>query len=217
MRQHGGMSASTPSSDQSPDQSPDQSSDQSPNQSPSTQSALWLTGALGIGAAVAVGLGAYGRHHEPTFESITTLGFATQIDMKVWLGVVAASLGLVQVVSALRMYGHLGRKTPSKAVVVTHRSSGALAVLVSLPVAFHCLWSLGFQDYSGRVLAHSMMGCLFYGAFVAKMLALKIDGLSGWVIPVLGATTFALLIGVVTLSSVWFLAQDTGGSSYSGS
>ncbi len=175
---------------------------------------VWFGGALVVGAAVAVALGTYGRLHDPTFESITTFGFATQTDMKVWLGIVASAFALVQLITALRMYGRLGRNTPSQTIATTHRVSGVLAVVVSLPVAYHCLWSLGFQDYSGRVLAHSLMGCAFYGVFVTKMLALRINGLPGWVLPVLGGTTFTLLIGVVALSAGWFFAVDSGSPTY---
>lgn len=184
------------------------------------QARWWFVGALVVGAAVAVGLGFYGRTHEPTFESITTFGFATQTDMKVWLAVTAAAFALVQLVTALRMYGRLGSSSSSRRAAYVHRASGVIAVVVTLPVAYHCLWSLGFQDYSNRVLAHSLMGCLFYGVFVAKMLALRIRGLPGWALPVLGGTTFTLLIGLVVLSAGWFFAVDAGvswdtGGSYS--
>jgi Family of unknown function (DUF6529) len=175
---------------------------------------LWFGGTLVVGAVVAVALGTYGRLHDPTFESITTFGFATQTDMKVWLGTVATAFGLVQLITALRMYGRLGTSTPSPTITTTHRVSGVLAVVVSLPVAYHCLWSLGFQDYSNRVLAHSLMGCAFYGVFVTKMLALRIQGLPGWVLPVLGGATFTLLIGVVVLSAGWFFVADTGSPTY---
>ncbi|HVQ86547.1 MAG TPA: DUF6529 family protein [Actinomycetes bacterium] len=173
------------------------------------RASLALIGALVVGAVVSVSLGAYGRVHDPTFESITTLGFSTLPQMKAWLATLAAVLALVQLITALRMYGRLGSGKPSRAVAITHRTSGVVAVLVTLPVAYHCLWSLGFETYSNRVLVHSVLGCLFYGVFVAKMLTLKIKRAPGWAIPLLGGATFAVLIGVVSTSAFWYFAQGS--------
>jgi hypothetical protein len=78
-------------------------------------------------------------------------------------------------------------------------------------VAYNCLWSLGFETYSNRVLVHSLLGCLFYGVFVAKMLTLQIKGTPSWAIPVLGGATFAVLIGVAATSSLWYFANGSPG------
>ena len=44
-----------------------------------------------------------------------------------------------------------------------HRFSGTLALVIALPVAYHCLWSLGFNPApsSSRQLWHSLFGCIF--------------------------------------------------------
>lgn len=161
-------------------------------------------GAVVAGAAVAVALGVYGAAHQPTGQAITTLGFGSMIAMKVWLGVVAGILALAQLVSALWMYGKLGGPAP-RAVSVIHRFSGGTAVLVSLPVAYHCLWSLGFQSAEPRVLVHSLFGCLFYGAFVTKIVTLHTRAGSGRLLPVAGALVFSSLVLVVLTSAGWFL------------
>ncbi len=166
---------------------------------------------MAVGAAVSVALGAYGRIHDPTFEAITTLGFSSLYEMKAWLTAVAAALAFVQLVTALRIYGRIGGGEASRGITMTHRASGALAVLVTLPVAYHCLWSLGFETYSNRVLVHSLLGCLFYGVFVAKMLALQIKGTPSWAIPVLGGATFTVLIGLAATSSLWYFTHGTPG------
>ena len=171
------------------------------------RSSWLLAGAVLVGAAVSIALGAYGRNHTPTFESVLLLGFPTQIEMKVWLAAVVSVLAIVQIVTALRIYGRLGRGTASAAVTLTHRISGSLAVLVSLPIAWHCLWSLGFQTYSTRVYIHSIAGCLFYGAFVAKMLSLHIRKAPNWVLPVLGALTFTVLAVVMVTSAGWWFTH----------
>src|SRR4051812_47719648 len=65
-----------------------------------------------VGALVAVSLGIYGNVHDPASDLSITLGFSDTITMKVWLASVAVLFGVVQVVSALSIYGKLGRKPP---------------------------------------------------------------------------------------------------------
>ena len=67
-----------------------------------------------------------------------------------------------------------------------HRISGRLAFIASLPVAYHCLWSLGFQDTDTRVLVHSLAGCAVYGAFAAKVLIVRSKRLPGVALPIAG-------------------------------
>ena len=75
-----------------------------------------------------------------------------------------------------------------------HRWSGAIAFVILVPVALHCLWSLGFATNSPRVLAHGIAGCAFYGAYTAKMLGLRVQRLPGWTLPVLGGLVFASFV-----------------------
>ena len=121
-----------------------------------------------VGAAVSVALGVYSRRHVPTGRSISTFGFPTLLSMKAWLATAAAVFAVAQVASALRMYGRIGHGPCPAWVAPAHRISGVVAVVLTLPVAFHCLWSLGFGDYNTRVLVHSVMGCAFYGVFVTQ-------------------------------------------------
>lgn len=162
-----------------------------------------------IGAAVSVVLGVYGRVHTPTGRAITTFGFATLVEMKVALSSAALALGVVQVVTALRMYGRLGHGPVSRTVSTVHRISGVSAVALSLPVAFHCLWSLGFGDYSIRVLVHSLAGCAFYGVFLTKMLSLHTRRMPAWALPVLGGLLFTVLVAAWLTSALWFLTAGT--------
>lgn len=157
-----------------------------------------------VGAAVSVALGVYGRLHDPTGRAISTFGFSGMINMKIWLSCVATALALVQVTTALRMYGRLGSGRTPAWVAVLHRTSGAAAVVVSAPVAFHCLWSLGFSTLDARTTAHSLLGCAFYGAFVAKMLMLKTKRLPGWALPVIGGLTFTVLVAIWLTSALWY-------------
>ena len=91
-----------------------------------------------------------------------------------------------------------------------HRISGRLAFLISLPVAYHCLWSLGFQDTTTRVLVHSLLGCAFYGTFAAKVTIVRSKGLPGIALPIAGGLLFAILVGLWLTSAEWFIHQNGG-------
>jgi Family of unknown function (DUF6529) len=163
-----------------------------------------LLAVAALGAAVAVALGVYGRVHDPSQELVFTLFFSSTISMKVWLGSLAVALALVQVLSALWVYGKLPARAPAWAGTV-HRISGRLAFIASLPVAYHCLWSLGFQDTDTRVLLHSLLGCAVYGAFAAKVTIVHSKGLPGLVLPIAGGIMFAVLVGTWLTSAFWFI------------
>lgn len=159
------------------------------------------------GAAVSVLLGVYAKTHDPSAFSVNVAGFSSPQAVKAWLSTLAFLLALCQLISALAMYGKLPFPAPSW-IGTAHVWSGRLAVLVSVPVAVHCLYALGFQQYDTRVLLHSLFGCFFYGAFVAKMLLLTRKGLPGWVIPVAGGLVLAGLTGLWLTSSLWFFQHD---------
>ncbi|OKH80445.1 hypothetical protein EB75_20625 [Mycobacterium sp. ST-F2] len=169
----------------------------------SSSSGLLL--ALVAGALVAVGLGVYGTMHDPTFFSVNFAGFSSGLYAKAWLATIAAVLGLFQVFSALVMYGKLPLAAPSW-IGAAHVWSGRLAVLATVPVAVHCLYAVGFQTGDTRVLTHSLLGCFFYGAFVAKMLVLSRKGVPGWALPVLGGAVFTGLIYLWLTSALWLFA-----------
>ncbi|PZF94755.1 hypothetical protein C1I99_19065 [Micromonospora deserti] len=156
-----------------------------------------------VGAAVAVALGVYGRTHTPTGIAVNVAGFSGPQTVKVWLGSAAALFAVGQLLSALAMWGRLGPFSPSWAGAA-HRWSGRIAFLLAVPVAVHCLYALGFADHDLRTLAHSALGCFFFGAFTTKMLALPRPGLAGWTLPVLGGVLFTALMGVWLTSSVWY-------------
>ena len=61
-----------------------------------------------------------------------------------------------------------------------------LGVLASVPAAMHLLYTVGFQSSDNRVLFHRLFGCVFYGAFVTKMVLLISKSLPGWMIRIAG-------------------------------
>jgi hypothetical protein len=168
--------------------------------------------ALLIGAAVAVGLGVFGKVHDPQFFSINVAGFSSGTAVKTWTATVAVTLAVFQFGSAFAMYGLLSRDRVPSWVSTAHVWSGRLAVLASVPVAVHCLYALGFQSTDTRVLFHSLFGCFFYGAFVAKMLLLTRRGLAPWVIPIAGGLVFFVLVFIWLTSALWFF--ETSGITF---
>ena len=167
-----------------------------------------LLAAAAVGALVAVSLGIYGNVHDPATDLTITLGFRDTITMKVWLASAASLLAIVQVLSALWMYGRLPLGDSPEWIGGFHRISGRLAFLLSLPVAYHCLYQLAFQDTSTRVLAHSLLGCLFYGAFATKVMIVRAHGLPAVVLPLAGGLLFTVLIGAWLTSGLWFISEN---------
>jgi Family of unknown function (DUF6529) len=163
-----------------------------------------LLAVAALGAAVAISLGVYGNVHDPSKQLVFTLFFSTTISMKVWLATLALAFAVVQVLTALWVYGKISTEVPPWAGTV-HRISGRLAFIISLPVAYHCLWSLGFQDTDTRVLVHSLLGCAFYGAFVAKVTIVHSKGLPGLALPIAGALMFSVFVALWLTSAYWFI------------
>jgi len=163
-----------------------------------------LLGCALAGAAVAVTLGVYARLHHPTGIAVNLAGFSSPLAVKAWLASAAFLLALAQVASALVMYGKVPRLRAPGWISTAHQWSGRLAFLFAVPVAVHCMYALGFQGGSTRVLAHSLLGCAFFGAFTVKMLALTRRGLPGWALPVLGALVFTALAALWFTSALWF-------------
>lgn len=187
------------------DDGPDQAPDETPGPTPRRLAALLVPVAVGI--AVSVGLGVYGRLHEGTGSALNIAGFSSGLAAKTWLSTAAFVLVLVQLWTAMRMYGRLSRRGPAGArTAFVHRWSGRAAVLLTIPVAVHCLYALGYEDTSPRVLLHSLAGCFFYGAFTAKMLLLPRRDAPRWALPMLGGLVFVLLTALFLTSSVWFFS-----------
>jgi hypothetical protein len=175
--------------------------------SPGGGDAMKLVVPIVAGAAVTVVLGVYASVHTPTGIDLKTPPFSGPLQFKVWLATLVAVLALVQLGSAALIYG----RTPvgsSSWVGPVHRWSGRVAFVLSVPVAVHCLYVLGFATTDARVLMHSILGCVFYGAFTAKMLILTRPGVRSWVVSVAGGIVFATVIGVVLTSAVWFFVTN---------
>lgn len=157
-----------------------------------------------LGAAVAVLLGVVGSA-QPVPRLLPVWWFTSVQSMKAWLATAVLVLLVLQVITAGWFQGWWPglRRVPAW-VRPVHRVTGLLAFLLSLPVAFYCLYGFGFDTTTPRTQAHSMAGCVFYGAFASKMTGLRFARLPGWVIPVLGGTVFAAFVVAWYHSAYWW-------------
>jgi len=144
-------------------------------------------------AAVALALGIYGSVHHPTGRNLPTVWFETTRSLKSWLTTAAVALMVVQV--SIGSWMHHTKKyspPPRHTLVEIHRLIGTVAFALTLPVVFHCLWSLGFQSSSTRVLIHSLAGTAAYGAYAAKILLARQPISPRWSVPAVGTLVLVL-------------------------
>ena len=107
---------------------------------------VWFGGAALVGALVAVAAGVYGQVHDPASETTIRWFFTTTLHFKAWMTTVARAAGDPASCSAdCGCSASCRSDTAPLWVGPAHRIAGSLALLVSLPVAYHCLWSLGLQ------------------------------------------------------------------------
>jgi Family of unknown function (DUF6529) len=144
-----------------------------------------------------------------TYVDIVTSVFSAPIVFKAWFATAALVMAGVQVLTGARIFGKLERivRIPRPHVNRVHRWSGRLAVFLTLPVAFHCIFILGFKTTDARVLAHSILGSFVYGVFTVKVLIVRNRAYPAWVLPVAGGTLFAVLAALWLTSSFWYFTN----------
>jgi hypothetical protein len=160
---------------------------------------------LVLGLALAAGIYVFGRNHAPDY-STSLFGRSAQqtLPLKSWLASVILGLALAQLASAAWMYGRLPRLAKPRRLPAIHRLMGAAALLVTLPVAYHCMLAYGVQTSSARVAVHSLAGCFFYGAFAAKVTVVRSRRLPGWALPVAGGTLVTIVAALWYTSALWY-------------
>jgi hypothetical protein len=146
---------------------------------------------------------------ESAYTDLVTSVFSTPIAFKAWFASAAAFFAIVQVLTGARIFGKLTRivPVPPPRVNRIHRWSGRIAILLTLPVAFHCIFILGFQTDNARVLAHSVLGSFIYGVFAVKVFFVRDRDHPRWVVPLVGGTLFTVLALLWSTSSLWYFTQ----------
>ena len=168
--------------------------------------ALRLTGIGILAAAVVAALIVIGRVHtvNPAF-SLFGRQYVAALTLKALLATMVLGVAALQVLLALWIY----RKLPlagsaPRPVRLAHRVVGFALFALSVPIALHCLIAYGVQFTSVRVAVHSLAGCFFYGAFVAKVLLVQTRRLPGWVLPVAGGTLAVVVVVLWYTSALWY-------------
>ena len=169
-----------------------------------TRSARWLVVPLTAFALVALLAGLLARAELDRGGGYFDLFFSDTIHLKTWFASAAVALGVLQLFTAAWIFRKLPWRRPAW-IPAFHRWTGRLAFAFTLPVAYHCIFQLGFQSGDDRVLAHSLLGCALYGAFAAKVLIVRLHRFPGWVLPTAGGLLFAVLVAVWYTSALWFL------------
>jgi hypothetical protein len=146
---------------------------------------------------------------ESTYTDLMTSVFSSTIAAKAWFATAAVFLAVVQVSTGARIFGKLERviRIGRPRVNRVHRWSGRLAVLCTLPVAFHCIFILGFQTTDTRVLAHSLVGSFVYGVIAVKVFFVRDRDHPRWTLPLVGGTLFTVLVTLWSTSSLWYFTE----------
>jgi uncharacterized protein DUF6529 len=174
------------------------------------RSPRWLAVPIVVFALFALSAGILAREAGGPRGEYFDLFFSDTIHMKAWLASFALACGLFQLFSAAWIYGKLPWRKPSW-VNPAHRWSGRLAFVFVLPVAYHCIFQLGFQTGATRSYAHSLLGSAFFGAYAAKVTIVKLKRFPVLVLPIAGGLLFTVLLVVCWTSSLWFFRTvDTG-------
>jgi Family of unknown function (DUF6529) len=172
-----------------------------------TRSPAWIAVVAAVGAIVALTVGLIAKtQRSDSPAGYFDLFFSDPIHLKVWFASAAAALALFQLVTATWIFGKLPFEKPAW-VNPAHRWSGRLAFLFTLPVAYHCVFKLGYQDYTDRVMAHSLLGSAFFGAYVTKVSIVRLRRFPRFTLPVAGGFLFAILIAVWYTSALWFFRE----------
>lgn len=163
--------------------------------------------ALVLGAAVFTVIFAVGRAVTPDY----TTGLFGQhledaVSLKSKLGTALLALALIQFALALWMYGRLpGVARAPRRVRTSHRVIGALAFLLSVPIAVHCITTYGIELTPMRAAVHSIAGCFFYGAFAAKVLVVQWRATPRWLLPLLGGSLVAAIAVSWYAAPLWYI------------
>lgn len=179
----------------------------SPRQSTRVSLGAWWLLPLGFvvasaAAEVALTLGwVFWPSSVPTY----SFGFSDFTHMKIWFASAALALAVLQLVWAARIYRLLRFPPHSHFYNLVHRWSGRVALLLTLPIAYHCLIIAGQTPLDSRVLTHMVLGAFFYGVVVAKILIARRPGMAGWLLPVAGGLLFTLLLGLWLTSVPWWV------------
>jgi hypothetical protein len=168
-----------------------------------------LTFATPLLALVVVSAAIYavGRSITPDYSGTALFGkTATDtLPLKATLASIVLGLAAFQLLSATWIYGRLpGLGSRPGWLPPLHRLAGVGAILISLPVAYHCIRAYGVKTFDARIALHSIAGCILYGAFAAKVTIVRSRRLPGWILPLAGGALVTLVAVLWYTSALWY-------------
>jgi Family of unknown function (DUF6529) len=175
-------------------------------QRPSTRPLALAVPAL-ILAGIATAIFVAGKSISPDYSGTALFGkTATDtLPLKSTLASIVLGVAAFQLLSATWMYGRLpGFGARPGWLPPLHRVAGVSAFLLTLPIAYHCMRAYGIETFDSRVTVHAIAGCLFYGAFAAKVTIVRWRRLPGWSLPIAGATLVTLVAVLWYTSALWY-------------
>ena len=131
------------------------------------------------------------------------------LPMKAWLATVTLALAASQLLTAARIYEWLRFLPKGRLYNAIHRWSGRVAILLTLPIAYHCVFVFGGGSREPRVLVHTILGSTLYVVVAAKVFIVRSSRFPQWVLPAAGAVLFSVLLGLWLTSAFWYFT--TGG------
>jgi hypothetical protein len=173
----------------------------------SALSPLALALPVAVLAAITVAIYAAGRSITPDYSGTALFGKTATDTLPLKSDLASAVLGLagLQLASAIWIYGRLpGLGSPPRQLPLLHRMTGVGAILLTLPVAYHCMRAYGVQTFDTRVAVHSIAGCFVYGAFAAKVTIVRSRRLPGWTLPLAGGVLVTLVAVLWYTSALWY-------------
>src|SRR6266487_134430 len=176
-----------------------------PSAPPGIRTYRWLAAPLLAFALFSLTAGLLARH-APRSKGYFRLFFSDPIHLKAGFATAVVLLACFQLFTAAWIFRKLPWEKPAW-VNPVHRWSGRLAFVCTLPVAFHCIFILGFRSTDARVLAHSIMGSFVYGVFAVKVFFVHDRAHPRWTLPVVGGTLFAVLVTLWSTSAYWYFTN----------
>jgi hypothetical protein len=167
------------------------------------RSPRWLAVPIVLFALVALTVGIVAREYGGPSGKYFDLFFTDTIHMKVWLASAALAFAVVQLLTAAWIYRVLPWSKPPW-VNTVHRWSGRLVFVLILPVAYHCIFQLGYQTGTNRAQVHSLVGSAFFGAYLAKVTIVRLKRFPLAVLPLAGGLLFTVLLVAWWTSALWF-------------
>jgi hypothetical protein len=160
-----------------------------------------------VAGPIAVAIYVVGRSIVPDYSGTALFGktAADTLPLKSALATAAMGLAGLQLVSAIWIYGRFpGAGSPPRRLPLVHRFTGVGLILLTLPIAYHCIRAYGVQTFDARIAVHSIAGCFFYGAFAAKVAVVRSRHFPGWTLPLVGGILVTLIAALWYTSALWY-------------